>query len=322
MQSRRGNLLTSAAVFAAALLVVSYLLSLGAREHWVLDLFRHFVHQYFIGGLLLAPLLFWKKKYIFAAAVVLVSCASFYEIYRAVDLKTSVSKEPATTIKIAQYNRRYTLPDHSEMQDWLRSEAPDIFVIQEDRQEHSDSISALREQYPYQIHQPRPNAFGLVLASKHEIIESSVYETKRYALDNFLVHALIRLPDGELVSLYTVHPPPPMSRLAHQQRNEDIQAVVSMILADKNENIVFLGDWNMTPYSPYFRDPIKNSGLKNQHSSPYLFPTWPSSFLLPIFQIPIDHVLHKGRIELIRKYRGSHMGSDHYPVIAEFSVPD
>ena len=319
---KKSDLLTSTVLFFGAFLVASYLLSLGARAHWLLDLFRHFLHQYFVGSLLLVPLLFWKKQYVLAAAVILVSCASFYEIYSALDVSAGRSQESIQTIKVAQYNRLYTLSDHSEMQSWIEGEAPDFFVIQEASELHAQSISDLGERYPHQIHEPRENGLGLVIASKHEIIASSVHKTDRYAMDVFFVHALIKLQDGNLVSAYTVHPPPPISRLMHKQRNEDIQTVASAILNDKNENIVFLGDLNITPYSPYFRDFIKDTGLKNQYSSPHLFPTWPSIFASPFFQIPIDHILHKGRMELVSKHRAPHMGSDHYPVVAEFSIPD
>ena len=78
------------------------------------------------------------------------------------------------------------------------------------------------------------------------------------------------------------------------------------------------GDWNITPYSPYFDELKKRSGLKYEITTIFPAHTWPSPFILPLFQIPIDHILYKGDLQLISKERGPAMGSDHYPLIATF----
>lgn len=303
-------------------LVAAYIISLGASLHWIADLFRHFMHQYFIGCITLAPVMFYFRRFMTSAVLIVILCLSFYEIYNSSEYVQPVSQTHSNNLKIVHYNRHYNLHDHRAMTEWITKENPDIFVIQETGETHSKAIESLRELYPYQIHEPRKNAFGLILASKHKIIQSVTHKNIRYALDNLYVHALIQISDGQRISIYTSHPPPPTSALLQTQRNQDISVVVDAIQEDSTANIIFMGDWNITPYSPHFQTILQETGLKNQHNSFYSPPTWPSVFPLPILQIPIDHILHKGDLHLTSKRKGPHLGSDHFPVIAEFSLPE
>lgn len=302
-------------------LVTAYLLSLGASLHWVADLSRHFMHQYFIGSLILAPLMLWLRKPLASVAMIIILCLSFYQIYSSSEQIQPIDPPPSNTLKIVHYNRHYNLHDHRVMIAWITKENPDIFVIQETGETHSKAIESLRERYPYQIHETSKGAFGFVLASKYKIFHTEIHQSKQYTINHIYVHAQIELPDNNILSLYASHPPPPISALLQEQRNEMLKTITKEIQQDKTRNIIFMGDWNITPYSPYFQTILKDTGLKNQHNSFYAPPTWPSVFPSPLVQIPIDHILHKGDLHLISKRKGPHLNSDHFPIIAEFLLP-
>ncbi|PCJ98641.1 MAG: hypothetical protein COA45_07960 [Zetaproteobacteria bacterium] len=303
-------------------LVAAYLLSLGASASWIADLFQHFMHQYFIGSVILAPIMLYLKRPRTSIILFITLCLSFYEIYSSSEHIQPANKTYSNTLKIVHYNRHYNLNDHRIMTEWLIKENPDIFVIQETGETHSKAIESLRGLYPYQIHEPSKGAFGFVLASKYEILSSETHQNKQYAINNISVHAQIKLSDNNIISIYASHPPPPVSALLQEQRNETLKTIAKEIQQNQTRNIIFIGDWNITPYSPYFKAFLKETGLKNQQHSFYTPPTWPSTFPLPIFQIPIDHILHKGDLHLINKRNGPHMGSDHFPIIAEFILPE
>jgi len=38
--------------------------------------------------------------------------------------------------------------------------------------------------------------------------------------------------------------------------------------------------------------------------------------------IPIDHCLHSREVRIVRKQIGPDVGSDHYPVVVDFFLPD
>ncbi len=301
-------------------LITSYITSLFAPLNWACDLFRHFMHQYFLGSLALAPILIYMKKPLLSMAIIIVFCLSAYEIYSTTEVITHNNKHNGNTLKIVHYNRHYNLQNHENMIKWIEEQNPDIFIVQETGETHSVAIKGLLNTYPHQVHKSDKGAFGFVLASKHKIISSRIHQDKKYVLNNIYVHARIKLPDGNIISVYASHPPPPVSYALQKQRNENLKAIASEINNDDDKSIIFMGDWNITQYSPYFKDLLDSTGLQNQHTSPYPQPTWPSTFITSILQIPIDHILHKGDLTLINKNRSHHLGSDHYPIIAEFSL--
>ena len=295
-------------------------MSFFAREFWFFDLFRHFLHQYFIIAIILLLCAIRYKSHLGACLMLLVAVGTLFEIVTTHHRAPIINADGLQTIKVAHYNRRYDIDDHTALLDWLRTEKPDFFVIQESRDTHAKALSEIADLYPYQIIEPRKNAFGMVFASRFPIIEQSVVPTKRYWIDNFYIHAVLKISETENISVYTVHPPPPTFGTLLTQRNEDIKAVTTAIQNDQNQNILMMGDWNITPYSPYFKDILKDTSLKNEFTGTYIFPTWPSPHFFQVLQIPIDHILFKGNLALLSRQRGHHMGSDHYPVIAQFAL--
>ncbi len=307
------------ALWLLGLLAISYTLSLFANFSFIFDLFSHFVFQYAIGGFLIGIALLYCRNLRFAFLAFAICFLCIAEIYVKTDW-VSNDQAQSTDFSIASYNRRYNLENHAPFIDWVRENNFDVIVLLEARASHVKASKDLKEKYPYQIHEPRKDAFGMIVMSKHPFANTRKIPLKRYAFYNFAVNVVLQLPDGKDVSIYAVHPPPPTSADLIAQRNNDMYATANAISSDKASAIIMAGDWNITPYSPYFAKLLELSGLKYEISSPFPPATWPSHFLIPLFQIPIDHVLSKGNIHLIEKKRGPAMGSDHYPVVARFAV--
>lgn len=300
------------------ILAISLVGGYFARTSWFFDLLVHFQFQYAFGVLIL---LFWsfirkhKKQALLCLALY---CSAFFQIYTSLDFTTA--RTPTDTdFTIVQYNRKYTIANHDALKDFIKREQPDVIVVQEAVQSHADALDDLRADYPHQILEPRKNAFGMVVLSKHPFIEQRVTPFKRMAIDNFLLHFTVQPSGFDAVSIYAIHPTPPVYPLHQKQRNSELAITSQTAGHDKTANIIMMGDWNITPFSPYFKDVLKNGNLKNEHTHLSALITWPSFFGLPIFQIPIDHILHRGNIMLVEKRRGPAMGSDHYPVIATFT---
>lgn len=308
---------------ALGVLAISILLGLAAHihHHWVPELFTNFQIQYAVGGLILS-LFFLALKDLKLGLVSSLLCAvSLFQIYDSYDFVKGASyTEEGNTFKVIQYNRKYRIENQEELLAFIKDEKPNVAFIQEATASHSEALKSILDEYPYQIHEPRERAFGMVVISNLPLISHSVKNLERIAINNIRIKIEVQ-PDGlDPISIYGVHPPPPMSKNANLQRNSDLLTTENDVIADKNENIILLGDWNMAPFSPHFKSLIRNTDLKNQFTSPLMFPTWPSMFVLPVFQIPIDHILHKGQLQLIEKRRAHAFGSDHYPIVASYSV--
>ena len=85
-----------------------------------------------------------------------------------------------------------------------------------------------------------------------------------------------------------------------------------------SEPLVVAGDFNVTPYSPYFRDWLAASGLTDSRRGRTLSVSWPAT--LPWFGIPIDHVAVNDGFTIVSHRRLPDFGSDHYGVVVELAL--
>jgi len=305
------------AIILALLLFVCYVASFGARYLWFLDLLRHFVFQYFIGAAFLGVFFTWRKSKIWAGLMIFTALITGSEIITVTYPTNNNNSE--RTLKVALYNKLYFAHNHAPMIKWIKQESPDIIVIQEADPESSKRVKELTE-YPYLVEEIPDNPFGFILLSKLPIIDFKIGTIQKHMFNNIYFNATLNKGTDSKISLYSAHPVPPMSYKFQIQRNNDIDFMAELIKNDDSKNIIFMGDFNITPYSPFFKDMIKETKLKNEYTSILPPPTWTTQFYNYIFQIPIDHILHKGNLELADKHRGPAMGSDHYPLIATFAL--
>jgi len=153
-----------------------------------------------------------------------------------------------------------------------------------------------------------------MLLSKVPLTHTNVLQIGEAGVPSILATA--HLPQGEF-SIIGTHPLPPISANYSKHRNLQLAALPLLIRAQKNP-VLLLGDLNASPWSPYFGRLLKDSGLKNSMKGFGFQPSWPSNnrFL----RIPIDQVLHSPEITVHRRAVGADVGSDHLPVIIDFSL--
>lgn len=300
------------------ILAISVVCGYFSSFSWFFDLLVNFQYQYAFGAVILLLWFTIRKHRNCALLCIALACSALFQIYASLDLTTAETVTDGE-FTIVQYNRKYTLSGHEGLKDFIRLEDPDVIVVQEAVHTHASALNELKDEYPHQILEPRPNAFGMIVLSKHPFLEKNVIPFQRMAIDNFLLHFTVQPNGFDPISIYTLHPTPPIYPLHQKQRNSELVITSQAAGEDKTANVIMMGDWNMTPFSPHFRSVLKNGKLKNQHTALYPLLTWPAFFPVPALQIPIDHILHKGNIELIEKRRGHPMRSDHYPVIATFT---
>ncbi len=305
-------------------LIAAYLLSLLAPFHFLPDLFSHFTIQYAIGGLLLGAILYVPSYKHWALVAFCIGLLNVYEsrlnLHKPFEFVAGTTNNAAYTI--AAYNHNHGRNDFADIQAWLTESDYDVVILQEAQTATVEMAQRLAKIYPYQIHEPRTHAFGMVVLSRYPFLKSEKIMLDGALFASFAVMLVIKTETAaQPLTIYALHPPPPTSGRAQHQRDFELLTIGEKA-AQTDGAAVMIGDFNITPFAPAFKELLTVSGLHYQSYDVLQNPTWPSFHLAPFLKIPIDHVLYSDTLILNHKTIGPAFGSDHHPVIATFAEKD
>jgi len=298
----------------AGLITVVSLLGFLGSLHWTLDLLSHFRVQYLQLALLVAGACLWVRRN--KCAVVLICLAAFnyafvLPLYMGKPNTTGAQNPP---VRAMLMNLNASNGNTEQVLKTIETADPDLIVLEEVTPSWAFELSQLSETYPHHIVEPREGCFGITLLSKLPVSQGKVVEIGSAGVPSIL--ATVHLPQGDC-SLIATHPVPPIGAEYARHRNNQLAELPELIREQKYP-VLLIGDLNTSPWSPYFSKLLRNSGLKDSMKGFGFQPTWPSSN--PFIRIPIDHMLHAPKILIHNRMVGGDIGSDHFPVIIDFSV--
>jgi endonuclease/exonuclease/phosphatase family metal-dependent hydrolase len=120
-----------------------------------------------------------------------------------------------------------------------------------------------------------------------------------------------------IFTLFGVHLASPVGKYRTDTRNKQLASLAEEI-KNNNQPTVVVGDFNITPWSQYFEEFVQKTRLRDARKGIGVYPTWLAQF--PPLAIPIDHGLTSNGIKVGSFSLGSSFGSDHLPVILDFSI--
>lgn len=203
----------------------------------------------------------------------------------------------------------------------LHKADPDFVVLQEtDRQWIENLEVALQSKWPHSKIEPREDNFGIALWSKHGWDDCDV---ANYTDDvNFSVPSLdarFRTSSGTQFRLIATHLLPPMSDQAWRIRNDSLRSLAAAVRDGDEQSTIVTGDFNCTPWSPWFRQFMSDTGLRNSAYGHGLAVTW-RPFDIAIAGLSIDHALVGERIDIVNRSVSADVGSDHRAIIVDFAI--
>lgn len=305
--------------FGIGVLVLS-LAGLGARGFWLLELTTHFKFQYLIGGALLLPgVLLSRCRWLitivcFGIGLNAIAVLPWY-------LPTgqpAATASPSSSITIALANVYYENESYDPLLAWVDRQQPDLMVVEEFSPDWEEALTSWDQLFPYQIKQPRQDAFGIALYSRIPFAQEHIHTFG--ALQIPWIEARLTL-DGSPITLWAVHPYPPVGAEATHQRNALLKEVSQQIQG--REGLagfkIVAGDLNTSFWSPAYQDLVKRSSLKNTRQGFGIQPTWFTGNLF--LGVPLDHILVSPDVNVHQFQAGPSIGSDHLPVKAIVSFP-
>jgi endonuclease/exonuclease/phosphatase (EEP) superfamily protein YafD len=311
----RRRLLDRLVSHGAALAVLGSLMPLAARHGWAFDLATHFRAQYVVVDALLVFACFLQRKPIWSLVLAAGAAFSAQPLlpYVAV-VPAAVADAPVSGPPIELLSANVLFENHSatRLLEIIHDAAPDVVLLVEYTPEWAQMIGELRAAYPHHIERPRDDPYGIALFSRYELDG-----VEPFALgDTTAIEASVRTPSGPL-AIIGVHLRAPTSPSRAEMRNRQLDELATRV-AQLTGPLAVMGDFNITPYSPYFQDWLARTALTDTRRGRTPSPSWPTT--LPILAIPIDHCVVSHDVEIIGHRRLPAFGSDHYPILAELAL--
>jgi endonuclease/exonuclease/phosphatase (EEP) superfamily protein YafD len=316
------------AVFAITIAV--FLLSIGKFSLWSypFELLTHFQVQYFwlliIAGFV-GAICWWQGKldnriilllWLFTLALNLVEILPWYLS------KQQIVAEHSDVLRVMSFNICGNNTDTLAIVKSIRAVNPDLVMLVEVSPQMMAQITAsLESEFPARFRSP---GGGLGVLSKLPL--KSAHGENFAGSDATNLVASIEYHQRE-IKLIGTHPMVPKGLDLFNDRNQHLQAIGNYV-KDTKDPVILLGDFNLTPWSPYYRQLVQTTGLHNTRMGFGILPTWTRSsacaelpnWLIPILNIPIDHIFVTRDLQVVRTYVGDNGNSDHAPIISELAI--
>jgi endonuclease/exonuclease/phosphatase (EEP) superfamily protein YafD len=193
----------------------------------------------------------------------------------------------------------------------------DIVLTLETNKWWQERLNIIEKDYPYCIHVPLENTYGLMLYSRLKLIDPHI----RYLIKNDIpsVKTKIELPSGQHVLFYGVHPKPPSPGESEtsEERDTELLVIGKEVKKEQTLPVIVAGDLNDVAWSHTTHlfqrisgllDPRKGRGMYSTYNAKSIFWRW-----------PLDHVFHSSHFKLIKMKRHEKIGSDHFPICISLS---
>ncbi len=207
---------------------------------------------------------------------------------------------------VYQHNKEF-----DKMLSQIREADPDIIFLLETDRAWADAMKELKATHPHTLLEPLENTYGLLFYSRLEMEKGKVVHLVKNDIPS--IDAVIRLPSGQKIQLYGLHPEPPVpgENLYATAKDKELMKVALKVRDCKLPCIVF-GDLNDVAWSrttTLFRktsrllDPRRGRGFYSTFSAKSWF-----------IRFPLDYIFCSDCFGLISMKRMPGNGSDHFAV--------
>jgi len=305
------------AALEALLVLVAFLTVarfVPSTRYWIVDLVSHFPVQYGLFCLVLIPFCLFQARPALSLLFYLLAVVNLAVLTPPRSAATA-SFPPHEGIRLYTANVWRTNKRLASLMRDIEREDPDVAFLQEVTPQHTTHLQPLIGKFTHCREQPMSKHRGFTLLSKWPILESEIVKIQAHGMRP-AIRARLNIR-GNAVVVFGLHPHSPSRAWKFHRRNAQLAWLTEQVSASADPVIV-MGDLNATPYSPTFRNMLARSGLRDARDIHGWHPSWPA--LVPLFWIPIDHILVSEEIRVTEMARGPFVWSDHYPVIATVSI--
>lgn len=317
MQSARRSPLTLVGLLevGGALLCLATVTGFLGRLWWILELTSHFRLHLALSLLTLVAVWALKRRRWMAALCGAFAAINLVLVFSPLWPSARTLSPSGASLRLAAINVHTANERADLVLEFLSRADADVILLMEVNERWMSDLSPLRVSHPHVVAEARDDNFGIALFSRIPLTNHSIVELGEAGAPSITTDILV---GPTHISLLGTHPLPPGTSEYARLRNDQLREIATHVRAQIGPAVV-LGDLNATPWSPYFADLLRDSGLKNTSQGRGLHGSWPA--WLPVGRIPLDHCLVSPSIGVISKRLGPRIGADHLPIVVELWIP-
>lgn len=300
------------AALATCVVWLAFAIGYFGTYAWPFDLFANFRVQYLALFSVCAVALAiarWRKAALFAFLGVVAATMSIAPYFRT----APPLPDGPGGFRLLTFNTWFRNDDLERITSFVEHSRADVVVLQEVDVSRLEALSAATHSYPYRTHTPRVRR-GLVILSRtpltgveHFEIPGRVTRVTRASIER----------QGTNITIIGAHLSWPITPVTARQRAEELDLIAERVRRE-SDPVMVAGDFNLTPWSPYFTRLLERSGLADCSLGLGTLATWPAQF--PPARIRIDHCLVSPHWRVRNVAVGPQLGSDHLPLIADLEL--
>ncbi len=280
------------------------LLPLGARFWWGFEIFSHFRLQYLAIALLLLVLAFTRGQLVIGVLLAATMAVNAWPLLP--DLPRRAAAPTGPGLVLLNINVEARNAAHERVLERIRESGADVVTLIELSHGLDAKLVLLADLYPHRVSAPAAGNFGIAVLSRHPLRETTIFDLGPSPTIETVVETA-----GGAVRVLAIHTKPPVGAALARTRNEQLDALAGRIRASDGPLLV-CGDFNLSPYSPWFGRFERESGTRSARRGRGLGISWPA--FMPLLGTPIDHCFLRGMLVAASVERMAATGSDHYPV--------
>lgn len=193
----------------------------------------------------------------------------------------------------------------------LNKNEADVILLLETNKMWEQETSCLEKTHPFYHRVPLENTYGMLLYSRYELINTEVKFLVEEEIPS--IHTKIKLPCGQLIQLYALHPTPPVPNENPRSTERDKELLLVADLAKASTDpVIVIGDMNDVAWSYTTELFLKMSGLLDPRRGRGFYNSFHAHY--PIMRFPLDHAFISTDFKLKHMKRLHNFDSDHFPI--------
>ena len=232
--------------------------------------------------------------------------------------EASPAQARATTgrVRIMLVNVLISNRQAARLRQAVEAARPDVLLAMETSAWWVRALQPLRAAYPYHLELPREDSYGMVLYSRLPLSHTQVQDLRQNSVPS--ICTTLRLPGGQAVTFFAVHPSPPIPDTYPDGVGERSIALgkVATFVRQQPRPAIVAGDFNDVPWSGTTHQLSRGSPLRDTRRGRGFYATFDANSRL--MRWPLDQFFVTPQFRVVSLRRLPDVGSDHFPLVAEF----